>query len=97
MRSVRRHPVAQRASRVGLVVFAAVLIAGGLYCALWVVSSASLACTACNCHYSLTASTPRCRQPYIALLLAIALFVVAAVCLYIRMRVRQADAQQFKS
>ena len=70
-----------------MVILAATLFAGGLYCAMWVVSSASLACAACNCHYSLTASSVRCRQPYIALVLAVVLFGAAAGCLYFRERV----------
>lgn len=42
-----------------------------LYCVLWMIGSASLACTACDCHYSLFAATFRCRQPPLAGLLAI--------------------------
>ena len=58
----------------------ALLLACAGYCALWFVSSASLACVACNCEYSLLASQLRCRQPAIAGILAVALvFGSAAV------------------
>ena len=53
----------------------ALLLAYAGYCALWFVSSASLACDACNCEYSLLASQLRCRQPVIAGVLAVALLV----------------------
>ena len=46
----------------------AVLLLGSAYCLLWVLSSASLACAACNCDYALFAEQVRCRQPYIAAL-----------------------------
>jgi len=38
---------------------------------LWMFSSASLACLACDCSYSLFAVEPRCRQPTVALLTCI--------------------------
>ena len=43
------------------------------YSGLWLVSSASLACAACNCEYSLFAEQVRCRQPLVAGFLACAL------------------------
>ncbi len=55
----------------------AVLLLGAVYCLLWVLSSASLACTACNCDYSFFAEQPRCRQPYIAAALSVALLLAA--------------------
>jgi hypothetical protein len=51
----------------------------GIYCLLWALSSSSLACTACNCSYSLWAENARCRQPPVALLLSLFTFSVAAV------------------
>jgi amino acid transporter len=51
----------------------AVLLLGSAYCLLWVLSSASLACAACNCDYALFAEQVRCRQPYIAAALSVAL------------------------
>jgi hypothetical protein len=56
----------------------ALLLACAGYCALWFVSSASLACVACNCEYSLLASQLRCRQPVIAGVLAVALLLGSA-------------------
>jgi hypothetical protein len=61
------------------VVAAVALVLAGLYCVLWIYSSASLACMACNCSYSLFAASFRCRQPYIAMILAAVLFALALV------------------
>jgi len=51
------------------------LVAGWSF--LWVFSSASLACTECNCSYSLFHPVPRCREPYIAILLSVSCFAFA--------------------
>jgi hypothetical protein len=68
---------------------AVLFLLAGIYCALWIVSSASLACTACNCSYSLFASSLRCRQPYIAMLLTLLFFVLTiAATLFGRSRSR---------
>jgi hypothetical protein len=56
---------------------ALVLIA--LYCGLWFFSSSSLACVECNCSYSLFAVNARCRQPYLAALLAVVSLVLSVV------------------
>ncbi len=64
-------------SRLCYAVGALLLVCAG-YCALWFVASASLACVACNCEYSLLASQLRCRQPVIAGVLAVALLVSSA-------------------
>jgi hypothetical protein len=62
------------------------LVLAGMYCSLWVISSASLACTACNCEYSLFAPTFRCRQPVIAIMLAVVSFAGAVVAFVVRSR-----------
>lgn len=58
---------------------AVVFVLASLYCALWVFSSADLAFTACNGEYSLFAPSFRCRQPYIAIILAVVSFGVAVM------------------
>ena len=74
----------------------AMLLASAGYCALWFVSSASLACVACNCEYSLLASQLRCKQPVIAGLLATALLLGSAALAILGYRVarqpRSSDA-----
>jgi HAMP domain-containing protein len=79
--------VLTNSARIWLLVAAVLLILGALYCAMWFVSSASLACVACNCEYSFSAPTFRCRQPPIALTLGSVLLAAAAVCSYLRWRV----------
>ena len=73
--------------RIRLLAAAGAVVAGAAasYCALWIFSSASLACTACNCNYSLFAKSFRCLQPYIALLLAVG-FVATTVWMTRRAR-----------
>jgi len=58
------------------------MILVGLYCVLWVFSSASLACVACNCSYSLFAKSFRCRQPYVAMILAAISFALAGFLIW---------------
>ena len=70
-----------------LALLSALLLAGALYSALWVVSSSSLAFTACDGKYSLFAESFRCRQPYIAAILAVVLFGASVGSLYARNRV----------
>jgi enoyl-CoA hydratase/carnithine racemase len=70
-----------------LAVLSAVLMAGALYSALWVVSSSSLAFTACDGEYSLFAESPRCRQPYVAAIFAAVLFGASIAAMYARGRV----------
>ena len=55
-----------------------IAVLSSLYCALWFLSSSSLACVECNCEYSLLAVNPRCRQPYIAMVLTVLAAVAAA-------------------
>ena len=73
-----------------LAVLSALLLAGALYSALWVVSSSSLAFTACDGTYSLFAKSFRCRQPYIATILAVVLLGASIVSMYARSRVAKA-------
>jgi hypothetical protein len=71
-------------------VIAGVLLFASFYCFLWILSSASLACTACDCHYSLFAPTFRCRQPLIAEILT-GLFLISAVTIFVMTRKRRAS------
>ena len=83
--TVRRHCMSPQHIRLTGSLTAIVLVLAGLYCVLWIFSSASLACTVCNCTYSLFASSFRCREPYIAMILAAVFFCVAVgVVLYAR-------------
>ena len=79
------------ANEVTYAVLAALLVVAGVYCSLWVLSSASLACTACNCEYSLFASTLRCRQPAIAVTLAVASFGGAVLAFVAHWRLSHRD------
>jgi hypothetical protein len=76
-----------------LAVLSALLMAGALYSALWVVSSSSLAFAACNGEYSLFAESVRCRQPYIAAILAALLFGASVASMYARTRVGNATSR----
>jgi hypothetical protein len=67
---------------------------GGLYSLMWMVSSASLACGACNCEYSLFAESFRCRQPDIAIVLALTLFTAAWLLGRASKRFRAESAQK---
>lgn len=62
-------------------VTAAMWILAALWFLLWFVSSASLACLACDCRYGFFAQNLRCRQPPVAALLAITSFLLAIVFL----------------
>ena len=66
--------------------FAALLTACGLYCVLWIFSSADLAFVACHNTYSLFSQYPRCRQPYVAMILAT---VFLALALIVALRARR--------
>ena len=89
--SVRRHCMNPQHIRVIGSLTALVFILAGLYCVLWIFSSASLACTACNCTYSLFASSFRCRQPYIAMILAAVFFGLAV---WVRLYTRRLSASR---
>ena len=76
--------------------FAALAVVLGLaafWCVLWMFSSASLACTACDCTYSLFHEIPRCRQPYYAMLGAAfsGLGTIACLVLAIRSKPKRAN------
>ena len=58
---------------------AALLAVCGLYCVLWTFSSADMAFVACNNTYSLFSPYPRCRQPYVAIILATVLLALALI------------------
>ena len=49
---------------------AATLLLAMLWCLLWVFSSSHLAFVACDGKFSLFAESFRCKQPYIAMILA---------------------------
>jgi hypothetical protein len=68
-----------RLRRRASIVLAAVFALLGLYCALWVFSSADLAFIPCDNHYSLFSSIRRCRTPYIAMIASV-LFFLLAIC-----------------
>jgi hypothetical protein len=58
----------------------------GLYCVLWIFSSADMAFVACDNTYSLFSPHPRCRQPYVAMILAT---VFLALAFIVALRARQ--------
>jgi hypothetical protein len=72
--------------KTALAIASVVLALAGLYCGLWIFSSASLSCLACNCEYSLFAPTVRCRQPYIAMILSAVCFGLCLAALIVRRR-----------
>jgi hypothetical protein len=69
-------------------IVAALLFFASFYWAGWIFSSTSLACTACNCEFSVFAPTFRCRQPYIAMILSAAL-LAAAIAILVKTRKRR--------
>jgi hypothetical protein len=58
---------------------AALLTICGLYCVFWIFASADMAFVVCNNDYSLFSPTPRCRQPYVAMILAAAFLALALI------------------
>jgi hypothetical protein len=64
-------------------------VLASLYCVLWVVSSSSLACTECNCEYSLFAANARCRQPLLAMVLAALALLFAVVTFTLANKLRK--------
>ncbi len=78
-----------RTLRVTSFVAAALLLLIAIWSLLWVFSSASLACTACNCSYSLFDPVPRCRQPFIAALLSLGSFALAVGAIFFGLRQKQ--------
>jgi hypothetical protein len=69
-------------------VLTVVLSLGAVWCVLWVFSSASLGCTACDCTYSLFHEIPRCRHPLYALIGVVVTGLAAIVCLVLAVRSR---------
>jgi hypothetical protein len=68
---------------------ATLLVVFALWCLLWVVSSSSMAFTECAGAYELFAPNPRCRQPSIAGLLALAGLVGAVFAVVLGRRFRK--------
>jgi hypothetical protein len=66
---------------------AALLTVCGLYCVFWIFASADMAFVVCNNEYSLFSPTPRCRQPYVAMILAT---VLLGLALLVGLRARRA-------
>jgi hypothetical protein len=69
--------------RMARVLVSIALFSGALHSALWVFSSASPAFQACGGRYSLFASTFRCRQPYVAGILSLTLFIAFIYSVYV--------------
>jgi hypothetical protein len=65
------------------------LLLFALWCLLWIASSSSMAFTECANAYELFASNPRCRQPSIAGLLAIASLLGAVIVILVGRRFRE--------
>ena len=76
------------AIRYACYLLAALFVLGALWCLLWIVSSSSMAFAECTGKYDLFAENPRCRQPSIAGLLAIASLVCAVVVAFLGRKVR---------
>jgi hypothetical protein len=68
---------------------AVALVLFSFWCLLWIFSSFSMAFTECANAYELFASTPRCRQPSIAGLLAIASLLSAVIATLVGRRSRE--------
>ncbi len=69
--------------RVVFIFFAAAFSLVAVWCLMWVFSSTSLACTACDCVYSLFHENPRCRQPYFAMIGSALAALAAIVCIVV--------------
>jgi hypothetical protein len=67
---------------------AALLTISGLYCVLWIFASADMSFVACDNEYSLFSPIPRCRQPYVAMILAT---VFLGLALIMGLRARRAN------
>ena len=71
---------------------AAVSLLACLYCALWVLSAASLASGYCGERFSLFAEDFRCRQAHIAMLLTLGFGVVSGYLGWRAVRARRRGA-----
>ena len=63
-----------------------------LYCALWILSAASLASGYCGGRFSLFAEEFRCRQAHIAMLLTIAFGVLSGFLAWRAVRAHRSSA-----
>ena len=68
------------------VALAVALALAAVWCVLWLFSSASLACQACDCMYAFFHEIPRCRQPSYAMFGALVAGVGAIVCVILAIR-----------
>lgn len=57
-----------------------------MWCALWVLSSASLASQFCQSDFSLFHREFRCRQPYLGLIGGIVSFLAGGVCIWLSIK-----------
>lgn len=78
--------MSRKSFRIISIAAAVIFVFGGAYCVLWMFASADLAWSYCNGDYSLFANTFRCRQPYIAMILAVVQFGLAVVALRVGLR-----------
>jgi hypothetical protein len=78
-------------SRVWFWLSAAVSLLACLYCALWILSAASLASGYCGDRFSLFAEEFRCRQVHIAMLLTLGFGVISG---YLGWRAVRADRRK---
>jgi hypothetical protein len=69
---------------------AALLTICGLYCVFWIFASADMGFVVCNNEYSLFSPIPRCRQPYVAMILAT---VLLGLALIVGLRARRAHTR----
>jgi hypothetical protein len=76
------------AIRYSFYLLATLLVLFALWCLLWIISSSSMAFTACVDAWELFAENPRCRQPSIAGLLALASTICAVAAVFIGQRYR---------
>jgi hypothetical protein len=65
---------------------AALLTVCGFYCVLWIFSSADMALVACDNTFSLFSPNSRCRQPYVAMILATVLLALAIIVVLLARR-----------
>lgn len=66
-----------------LCAIAAILPIFSIWCLMWVISSFSMAFAECGNAFDMFASNPRCRQPAIASLLAIAGILGTALAIFL--------------
>jgi hypothetical protein len=72
-----------------LILLAAAFAIAGAYCAFWIFASADMAFIPCDNAYSLFSPIPRCRTPYIAMILSGIFFLLMSGVLVIRHRMRK--------